>query len=197
MIFLRSITFLAQNSFLLLLGLIGINFLVGFHELGHFLFCKLFNIRTPTFSIGFGPIFASKKIGDTTFALSAIPLGGYVEIAGAAEVGQGEQKDAHARDKGSFAIKPYCQKLLVLFGGILFNFIFAYSALIFLFLVGLPKTEFLYPRNAKPIIHEIKEDSAAQRAGFAIGDRIISINGQNIGENGLKAYTLINELAGS
>lgn len=197
MILLRSITFLAQNFFFIALGLIGLNFIVGFHELGHFLFCKLFNIRTPTFSMGFGPFIASKKVGETTFALSSIPLGGYVEIAGAAEVGQGEQKDAHARDKGSFAIKPYWQKLLVLLGGILFNFIFAYAALIFLFLVGLPKTEFLYPRNAKPIIHEIKEDSAAQRAGFAIGDRIISINGQNIGENGLKAYTLINELPGA
>jgi regulator of sigma E protease len=197
MILLRSITFLAQNFLLLLIGLIGINFLVGFHELGHFLFAKLFNIRTPTFSIGFGPFVASKKIGDTTFALSSIPLGGYVEIAGAAEIGQGEQKDAHARDAGSFAVKPYWQKMLVMFGGILFNLIFAYAALIFLFMVGLPKTEFLYPRNAKPIIKEIKEESAAQKAGFAVGDRIISINGENINDNGLKAYTLMSELPGA
>lgn len=196
MILLRSITFLAQNFFFLAVGLIGINFLVGFHELGHFLFCKLFNIRTPTFSIGFGPFIASKKIGETTFALSSIPLGGYVEIAGAAEIGQGEQKEAHARDKGSFAMKPYWQKLLVMLGGILFNLIFAYAALIFLFMIGLPKTEFLYPRNAKPIIHEIKEESAAQKAGFAIGDRIISINGQNIGDDGLKAYTIISDSPG-
>ena len=194
MILLRSITFLAQNIFFLMAGLIGINFLVGFHELGHFLFCKLFNIRTPTFSIGFGPFVASKKIGGTTFALSSIPLGGYVEIAGSAEMGQGEQKDAHARDKDSFAVKPYWQKLLVMLGGILFNLIFAYAALILLFMMGLPKTEFLYPRNAKPIIHEIKVDSAAQKAGLAIGDRIISINGQPIDDNGLKAYTLINSL---
>ena len=96
MILLRSIAFLVQNIFFIFIGLVGINFLVGFHELGHFLFCKLFKIRTPTFSIGFGPFLASKKIGQTTFALSAIPLGGYVEIAGSAEMGQGEQKDAHA-----------------------------------------------------------------------------------------------------
>lgn len=197
MILLRSITFLAQNFFFLIAGLIGLNFVIGFHELGHFLFCKVFNIRTPTFSFGFGPFLASKKIGDTTFALSSIPLGGYVEIAGAAEVGQGEQKDAHARDKGSFAIKPYWQKLLVLLGGILFNFIFAYAALIFLFMIGLPKTEFLYPRNAKPVIHEIKADSAASKAELAIGDRIISINGQTLNDNGLTAYTLINALPGA
>ena len=125
-------------------GLIGINFVVGIHEFGHFLFCKFFKIRTPTFSFGFGPYLASKKIGDTTFALSSIPLGGYVEIAGSAEMGQGDQKEAHARDTGSFAIKPYWQKLLVMIGGIVFNLIFAYAALIFLFMIGLPKTEFLY-----------------------------------------------------
>lgn len=197
MILLRSITFLAQNIFFLMAGLIGINFVVGIHEFGHFLFCKFFKIRTPTFSFGFGPYLASKKIGDTTFALSSIPLGGYVEIAGSAEMGQGDQKEAHARDTGSFAIKPYWQKLLVMIGGIVFNLIFAYAALIFLFMIGLPKTEFLYPRNAKPIIHEIKADSAAQKAGLQIGDHIISINGQPLDDNGLKAYNLINSLPGA
>lgn len=197
MILLRSITFLAQNFFFLIAGLIGINFVVGFHELGHFFFCKLFNIRTPTFSLGFGPFLASKKIGDTTFALSSIPLGGYVEIAGSAEMGQGEQKDAHAKDKHSFAVKPYWQKLLVMFGGILFNLMFAYAALILLFMMGLPKTEILYPRNAKPVITEIKDDTAASRGGLAVGDRILSINGQNVNDNGLTAYTLINSLPGA
>ncbi len=197
MILLRSITFLTQNIFFLMAGLIGINFLVGIHELGHFLFCKLFKVRTPTFSMGFGPFITSKKVGETTFALSAIPLGGYVEIAGLAEMGQGDQKEAHSKDKNSFAAKPYWQKLLVLLGGILFNLMFAYFALSLLFMMGLPKTELLYPRNAKPVIHEIKEDSAASKAGLAVGDRIISINGQELDDNGLKAYTLINSLPGA
>lgn len=197
MILLQTVTFFIKNIFLILTGLIGINFLVGFHELGHFLFCKLFSIRTPTFSIGFGPFLSSKKIGDTTFALSAIPLGGYVEIAGLAEVGQGEQKESRARDKGSFAAKPYWQKLLVMLGGIIFNLIFAYAAFIFLFLKGLPKIEFLYPRNAKPIIHEIKENSAAQKAGLIVGDHILAINGQIINDNGLTAYNAISALPGT
>src|SRR5690606_27744818 len=98
------------------LGLFGIGFLIGFHELGHFLFCKLFSIRTPSFSIGFGPKLFSKKIGGTEFVISPIPLGGFVEIAGAAEVGQGDQKEASSRDKESFAVKPYYQKLLVMCG---------------------------------------------------------------------------------
>lgn len=192
----RSFTFISQNFYFILLGLIGINFLVGFHELGHFLFCKLFNIRTPTFSLGFGPIIASKKMGTTNFALSAIPFGGYVEIAGMAEVGQGEQKHAHEKGAQSFSQKPYYQKLLVMFGGILFNLIFAYFALASLFWFGLPKSEFLYPRNAQPIINKIQEDSAAAKAQLQVGDRILAINDIQINDDALKAYKTIAAMPG-
>lgn len=192
----RSFTFIAQNFFFILAGLIGINFVVGFHELGHFLFCKLFNIKTPTFSIGFGPILANKKIGDTNFALSAIPLGGYVEIAGMAEVGQGEQKHAHTKGSQSFAQKPYYQKLLVMLGGILFNLLFAYLALIGFYWFGLPKSEFLYPRNAQPVINKIQENSPAAQAQLQIGDRILAINDTQINDDALKAYKTIAGMPG-
>lgn len=192
----RSFTFIYQNFFLIVLGLVGINFLIGFHELGHYLFCKLFKIHTPTFSIGFGPVLASKKVGDTKFAFSAIPLGGYVEIAGLAEVGQGDQKHAHATDSHSFAHKPYYQKLLVMSGGILFNLIFAYFALSLLFWFGLPKTEFLYPRNAAPVISQVQENSPAALAGLQNGDRILAINDTQINEDALKAYKTISAMPG-
>ena len=66
------------NAPLILLAILGVGFVIIFHELGHFIFAKLFNVRTPSFSIGFGPRLIEKKIGETTFAVSAIPLGGYV-----------------------------------------------------------------------------------------------------------------------
>ena len=116
----------------------GLGFLIAIHEMGHFLFAKLFGISTPTFSIGFGPQLISKKIGETTFSLSAIPLGGYVEIAGLAEVGQGEQGEAGRTDKRSFASKPYWQKMLVMLGGIGVNLGFAYVACIGLSFVQSP-----------------------------------------------------------
>ncbi len=109
MILARAFFLLFQKLFFSMAGILGIGFLIGFHELGHFLFCKLFKIRTPSFSIGFGPRLLKKKIGDTEFALSAITLGGYVEIAGSAEIGQGDQKDAHANDPYSFNQKPLYQ----------------------------------------------------------------------------------------
>ncbi|GMU19357.1 MAG: Zn-dependent protease [Candidatus Babeliales bacterium] len=193
----RSFTFIAQNFSYILLGLIGINFVVGFHELGHFLFCKLYNIRTPTFSLGFGPVLASKKIGTTNFALSAIPLGGYVEIAGSAELGQGEQKYAHDTGTDSFVRKPYYQKLLVMLGGILFNLMFAYFALVGFYWFGLPKSEFFYPRNAQPVINKIQEDSPAAKVHMQIGDRILAINDTHINDDALKAYKTIASMPGA
>src|SRR5580765_7691144 len=91
-----------QKLIPLFFGLLGLTSLIVLHELGHFLFCKLFHIDNPSFSVGFGPVLISRKLGTTVFKLCAIPLGGYVEMAGAAEVGQGEQAEAHRSDNRSF-----------------------------------------------------------------------------------------------
>jgi regulator of sigma E protease len=168
--------FISHHVFLSIIGILGMCFLIGFHELGHFLFCKLFSIRTPSFSIGFGPRLWSKKIGETEFAISAIPLGGYVEIAGAAEVGQGEQKEAYTQDEYSFATKPFYQKLLVMLGGIIFNLLFAYVAIIAVFMTGLPKSNFLYPLNATPVIATVASQSIGEQKGLKPGDTIITVD---------------------
>lgn len=164
------------------LAIIGVGFLIGFHEFGHFLFCKLFRIKTPSFSIGFGPRIIEKKIGDTVFALSAIPLGGYVEIAGAAEVGQGDQKEAARADEYSFEKKPYYQKMLVIGGGIIFNLMFTYIALTVLFFVGIPPTPLLSPANATTLVEHVKENSPAARAGIQANDSIVNFNATPIKE---------------
>jgi regulator of sigma E protease len=166
------------------LGLIGIGFVIGFHELGHFLFCKLFNVKTPSFSIGMGPRVLQKRIGETDFVLSAIPLGGYVEIAGAAEVGQGDQAEASRADERSFSAKPYYQKFFIMMGGILFNFIFAYAALSALFYIGVPeKHPFLMPYGATTVIEGFQESSPAASSGLQIHDRIIAVNGLDVVDN--------------
>lgn len=186
---------LGSNLFSIAIGIIGIGFLIGFHELGHFLFAKLFHIHTPSFSIGFGPRLFSKKIGSTEFKVSAIPLGGYVEIAGLAEPGQGTQQHAGRHGDGSFKSKPFYQKLLVMFGGILFNLLFAYFALILLFMIGVPKTRLLAPFNMKPTISMIPEISPAKFAGLEVGDTIIAVNGESIEGSVTKLYDIIKPLA--
>jgi len=188
--FSQLVTF-SQQIYFILLGFLGMGFLIGFHELGHFLFAKLFNIRVPSFSLGFGPRLLTKKIGETEFCLSAILFGGYVEIAGAAEVGQGEQKEALATDPRSFAAKPFYQKLGVMLGGILFNLAFAYFALILLFMTGIPKTTLM--QNS--IISAVHTGSAAEKGGLLVGDRILSVNKEIIIKNPQRIQQIIQPLA--
>src|SRR5579872_2721763 len=181
-----SIFSILQNIGAVTLGLLGIGFLIGFHELGHFLFCKLFHVATPTFSIGFGPKIFSKKIGDTEFTLSAIPLGGFVEMAGSAEMGQGEQKLAQSTDQFSFAAKPYYQKLLIMVGGIAFNLSFAYIAFTLLYLTGVPKTPIMYPSNCSTEIEWVEPGSPADSINLQPGDIITNINQINVENDTLK-----------
>lgn len=125
----------------LVLAGVGFGLLITIHEFGHFLFCKLFGIGTPIFSIGFGPILLDKQIGETNFRLSLIPLGGYCMVQGAEEV---EMADLSTERKkldpaASFDHRPYWQKALVLLGGILFNIAFAYIAFTGIHLGSRPK----------------------------------------------------------
>lgn len=177
MTFLKPILALSNNLILIAIGIIGIGFIIGFHELGHFLFGKLFKIKTPAFAVGFGPKIYKKKIGETDFSIGIIPLGGYVES-----------------DKESFESKPYWQKLCVMAGGISFNLMFAYIVFCLLFAFGLPKTKFLYPINAKPTI-TIKEDyTQKEELRLISGDKIIAVNGKSIDEKPLNFYTEIKNL---
>jgi regulator of sigma E protease len=157
----------------LLYAIIGFGSLIAIHECGHFFFCKIFGIHTPTFSIGFGPEIFRKKIGKTDFRLAIIPLGGYVEIAGLAEAGQGDQSFAHDAGPESFESKPYWQKLLTMAGGIIFNIIFAYMVFCLMFMIG---------STDKPamMVAGIVKESAAEKHGLKPGDAIVQINDQKM-----------------
>ena len=162
---------LIQSKILPLAGaVIGFSLLIIVHELGHFLFCKIFGIHTPTFSVGFCPTLwgLEKKIGKTTFKIASFPLGGYVEIAGLAEPGQGEQQFAKDTSSASFDSKPYWQKFLVLSGGIIFNLTFAYLVACLVFMIG--------SSNQNIMISNIKKSSAADVAGLKAGDKLLKVN---------------------
>lgn len=190
----NMLLFLISNIHLLLLAILGLSILVIIHEFGHFLFAKLFKVFVPSFSIGFGPSLFQKKIGETTFKFSAIPLGGYVEMAGSPEPGQGEQKYAHATGSNSFAEKPYWQKLLILIGGIAFNLISAYLFLAFLAHSGIPCLG-EWAQKETPYIGHITKDSAGSKSGLQTGDQILSVNGEKI--ETIKEYNdKIKDLAG-
>lgn len=140
-------------NFLLLItsvfaSFLGLTAIVVVHEFGHFIFCKLFNIYTPTFSIGMGKVLYSKKIGQTNFCLSAAPIGGYVEIA--SEKGIGNTK--------GFDEIPYYQKCLIMLGGIACNFILTYLIFLGLFFTGMPESGLPYEVNTT-VIKEVPANS--------------------------------------
>ena len=184
-----------KNLPLIFIGVVGIGFIIGFHELGHFIFCKIFRVKTPSFSIGFGPQLVSKKIGDTVFSISAIPFGGYVEIAGIQEIGQGEQKEANRRDDVSFSVKPYYQKLLILSGGIIFNILMSYLIMILLFSIGAPKTPLLDADSITPIVGQVIAGSAADKYGLKEQDTILAVDGKNV-KSSLELHQLIKDMPG-
>ncbi len=171
------------NVFSLAMGIMGIGFVIAFHEFGHFLFGKLFGVSIPSFSIGFGPRIFTKKIGSTEFSVSLIPIGGYVE----AETG-----DYANPQPGTIAAIPYWQKMTIIAGGIFFNLIFAYCALVGLAATGLPAN--VLSGNTSPhTIKAVENESAAQKAGLHEGDKIIAFNETSVSNDLSALLTLLRQ----
>lgn len=147
----------------IIISLLGITTIVVFHEFGHFVFCKIFNVYAPTFSIGMGKVLFSKKIGDTEFCLSSTPIGGYVEIA---------------TDKGIPGTKgfneiPYYQKILIMLGGIACNFLMTYLIFVGLLATGTMPESGLTEVNTSKVSAIAKESINANN--LQPNDEIIAI----------------------
>ncbi len=98
---------------------IGLGILVFVHELGHFILAKLVGIRVDRFSLGFPPRMIGKKIGDTDYCISWIPLGGYVKLAGM--IDESMDKDAIKGEPWEFMSKPIYQRFMVILAGPVMN----------------------------------------------------------------------------
>ncbi len=151
--------------FIILLGV-----LIFVHELGHFIAAKLMGVRVVTFSLGFGPRIVGKKIGDTDYRLSAIPLGGYVRMMG----DDPSQQPTEEERPYSFLSQKNWKKIVIVGAGPLFNLIFAIIVLWLVFLAGVPVID--------PVLGELKKGYPAEAAGLQQGDRILSVNGVPVKE---------------
>ncbi len=158
------ITSLLSSVFSILTSLLGITAIIVFHEFGHFIFCKIFNVYTPTFSIGMGKVLYSKKFGQTNFCVSAAPIGGYVEIA---------SEEGIKGTKGFNQI-PYYQKFLIVLGGILFNFLLTYLIFLGLFFTGMPESGLPYETNTTTV-SSVSNNSINTRF-IQANDNIVEIN---------------------
>jgi regulator of sigma E protease len=150
-------------------AVVGLGVLIVFHEFGHFLFAKLSGVGVLTFSVGFGPKLWVKKIGETEYALSAFPLGGYVKM-----VGEDPEEEVKAVDvERSFAHKSLLKRFAIVAAGPGFNLLLAVFLLMLVFLFyGVPVLS-----NS---VGAVEEGSPAAMAGVQKGDRIVAVNGQPV-----------------
>ncbi|GAA8300794.1 RIP metalloprotease RseP [Helicobacter pylori] len=152
---------------MLIAAVLMLAFLIFVHELGHFTIARICGVKVEVFSIGFGKKLCFFKLFGTQFALSLIPLGGYVKLKGMDKEEDGTN-ETQADD--SYAQKSPFQKLWILFGGAFFNFLFAILVYFFLALSG--------EKVLLPVIGDLEKN--ALEAGLLKGDKILSINHKKI-----------------
>ena len=151
--------------------IVGIVLLLGvlvfIHEFGHFYIAKLCGMKVETFSIGMGHKILKFKRGETEYALSWLPFGGYVKI-----LGQDPREEIPAKDKHrSFSTMPLWKRFAVVIAGPAANFILAFFVFWLLFAKGFP--------SPSATVHYVYPASSAATAGFEPGDKIVEIaNGE-------------------
>jgi regulator of sigma E protease len=159
--------------------IVGISLVLGvmvlIHEWGHFVAARIFGVRVDVFSIGFGPRLFGWKKGPTDYRVSALPLGGYVRMAGQdlSEVDAGEKPPTGAPDE--LMSKPRWQRALISFAGPAVNLIFPIFLLTGLFtMVGVPYPAYL---NAPVHVTGLPPNSDVASSPLKVGDTVVSING--------------------
>jgi len=150
-------------AFLIVLGI-----LIFIHELGHFLAARHVGVKVEAFSVGFPPTMWGKKIGDTEYRISWIPVGGYVKLFGQ------NVDDENPNDRTNYASKTLFQRLYILTAGPLMNLLFALIFMPLVFWIGTDTPAYL---DDSPRIKEIKNGSYSQQIGIQSNDEIIAVNG--------------------
>ncbi len=157
--------------------LLSLSILVVIHEFGHYSFAKIFKTRVEKFYLFFDPWFSLFKFkkGETEYGIGWLPLGGYVKISGMIDESMDKEQMKQPPKPWEFRSKPAWQRLLIMLGGVLFNFILAmiiYASILFVW-----GSNFLPNEN---VVNGIVPDSTAYRIGFRKGDKVISVNDEKI-----------------
>ncbi len=148
-----------------LISIFLLGLLVIVHEYGHFVMARRAGVRVLRFSIGFGPRLLTWTRGHTEYAISAIPLGGYVKMAG-------EQREQGEPQPWDYIAKPIGTRAGIVFAGPFVNYLVAFLGLWVLFVTGYPEL--------LPVVGKVLEGMPAQTAGIQTGDRVTAIDGRAI-----------------
>ena len=157
-----------ENLVSILSVVILLGVLIFVHELGHFLAAKLAGVGVLKFSLGFGPRLTGKKVGETEYLISLIPLGGYVKLLGESEDETPPEDDLER----SFVAQSLWKRIGIVAAGPAFNFLLAVAIFTFVYMWGIPVL------IAK--IGAVQEGSAAFHAGIKKGDIIAAIDGAQV-----------------
>lgn len=146
-------------------ALLMIGVLIFLHELGHFLFAKRMGLPVEVFSLGFGPRLIGFKWKETDIRLAALPLGGYVKLAGY------NPEEPDAEDPHGFLKQPYHRRMLFYSGGVLANLL---TAFLLLSAIGIDQARITSatPQPSPLVVLEVVPDSPAAKAGLFPGDLI-------------------------
>ena len=153
-------------AFLFVLGV-----LIFVHELGHFLMARRIGVRVLTFSLGFGPKLINVKRGGTEYCVSAIPLGGYVKMAGE------NPEDSRTGAPDEFLSKGKWQRFQVLVMGPVMNLLLAIVVMAVVYYQGAQLPQF---EQQPVVIGTFTQDSVAAKAGLKAGDRVVSVDGDPV-----------------
>jgi regulator of sigma E protease len=153
-------------AFLFVLGV-----LVFVHELGHFLAARRVGVRVLTFSLGFGPKILKFTRGDTEYCVAAIPLGGYVKMAGE------NPDDPRSGQPDEFLSKTKWQRFQILIMGPLMNIVLAVIVLAVVLAQGAHVAAY---RDEAPVVGVVVRGSPAERVGLMVGDRILAVGSDSV-----------------
>jgi len=157
--------------------LLSLSILVVLHEFGHYMFARLFKTRVEKFYLFFDPWFSLFKVkkGDTEYGIGWLPLGGYVKISGMMDESMDKEAMKLPPQPYEFRSKPAWQRLLIMLGGVLMNFLFA--MLIYIGIMYAWGEEFLPTENAK---YGIAVNEVGKEIGFQNGDKILTLDNNYI-----------------
>jgi len=153
-------------AFLFVLGV-----LIFIHELGHFLMARRIGVRVLTFSLGFGPKLIGFRRGDTEYCISAVPLGGYVKMAGE------NPGDARTGASDEFLSKSKWQRFQILIMGPVMNLVLAVLVMAAVLYHGAPAPAFM---QQPPLVGALLDKSVLKPAGLQPGDLVLSVDGNRV-----------------
>ena len=158
-----------MNTLLAFLFVLGV--LVFVHELGHFMAARRLGVRVLTFSLGFGPKLLRIRRGDTEYCVSAIPLGGYVKMAGE------NPDDPRTGRPDEFLSRSKWERFQILIMGPVMNIVLAVVVMAVVLAQG---AEVPIYQDQPPVVGAVTPGSPAEQAGIQRGDRIMSVAGDQV-----------------